>query len=61
MQKKMDRIYDANQKRVVDMGKLRQCLDRLKCDLHVLFLSKKLNKENSQFNDDSMANQEDGT
>jgi hypothetical protein len=47
LQSKMDRIYEANIKRVNDISKLKQCLERLKCDLHVLFLSKKLNKEAS--------------
>jgi hypothetical protein len=38
------------------MTKLKQCLERLKCDLHVLFLSKKLNKdEDSIGNDDTGA------
>ena len=27
------------------MGKLKQCLERLRCDLHVLYLSKKLNRD----------------
>ena len=37
-----------------DMSKLRQCVERLKCDLHVLFLSKKLNREtNNDILDDS--------
>ena len=41
----MDRIQDINLRRVSDMTKLKQCIERLKCDLHVLFLSKKLNKD----------------
>jgi hypothetical protein len=52
LQSKMDKIYDANMKRVSDISKLKQCLERLKCDLHVLYLSKKLNKEASQMQDD---------
>lgn len=32
-------------KRVSDMTKLKSYIERLKCDLNVLFLSKKLNKD----------------
>lgn len=56
----MDKLYDANTRRITDMHKLKQCLERLKCDLYVISLSRKLNKEQSMTNDESTANNEDG-
>eukprot|EP00347_Sterkiella_histriomuscorum_P003556 403363838 len=54
LQNRLDRIQDINLKRMNDISKLRQCVERLKCDLHVLFLSKKLNREtNNDILDDS--------
>lgn len=44
LQNRIERITDINMRRVGDMNKLRQCVERLKCDVQVLFLSKKLNK-----------------
>ena len=35
-------MQSINIKRVNDMAKLKQCLDRLKCDLNVANLNKKL-------------------
>ena len=49
LQGKLERIQDVNIKRVGDMNKLRQCIERLRCDLNVLFLSKKLNNKDSNF------------
>lgn len=48
LQNKIERMQDVNTRRVGDINRLRQCIERLKCDLHVLFLSKKLNKDNNQ-------------
>ncbi|CDW78393.1 kinesin motor domain containing protein [Stylonychia lemnae] len=45
LQGKLERVQDINIKRVGDMSKLKQCIERLRCDLNVLFLSKKLNKD----------------
>ena len=45
LQIKLDKIQDINLRRVNDMGKLKNTLERLKCDLQVLMLSKKLNKD----------------
>lgn len=47
LQLRLDRIQDINLKRVNDMGKLKSTLERLRCDLQVLILSKKLNQEES--------------
>ena len=58
LQAKMDRIYDANVRRVTDMSKLRQCLERLKCDLHVMYLSKKLNRSSNEDTAEDGGNQE---
>lgn len=58
MQSKLDKFQDVNYRRVVDLSKLKQSLERLKCDLQVLFLSKKLNKQDEELNfhhDDSGA------
>ena len=51
-------IYDVNQRRVIDINKLKQALERLKCDIHVLQLSKKLNRENSTINDGTAEGEE---
>lgn len=40
------------------MTKLKQLLERLKCDLHVLFLSKKLNRDATN-NEDSIGNNDE--
>lgn len=45
LQIKVNRLEDGNRKRAHDMNKLKQCLERLRWDLHVLYLSKKLNKD----------------
>jgi hypothetical protein len=47
LQSKLDRNQDINLRRVSDMGKLKSILERLRCDLQVLILSKKLNQEES--------------
>lgn len=47
LQNKLERIQDINLRRVGDMGKLKTTLERLRCDLQVLILSKKLNQEDS--------------
>lgn len=48
-------------RRVGDMHRLKTCLERLKCDLHVLYLSKKLNKESdAAFGDKTNNTNEDG-
>lgn len=59
IQGRLDRLHDNNVRRVSDLHKLKQCLERLKCDLHVLYLSKKLNKDNSQVYEDRTANTND--
>lgn len=43
LQSKLDRVNDTNVRRANDIHKLKQCLDRLRCDLHMMFLNKKLN------------------
>ena len=45
LQSKLERIQDINLRRVSDMGKLKSTLERLRCDLQVLILSKQLNKD----------------
>lgn len=51
LQNKIERMQDINNRRVGDINRLRQCIERLKCDLHVLFLSKKLNNKDNNQND----------
>ena len=51
LQVKLSKLQDHNMKRAGDMQKLKLSLERLRCDLHVLYLSKKLNKE-SQVTED---------
>lgn len=41
----IEKHQDANVRRIVDLQKLRKCLNRLKNDLYVYKLSKKLQKE----------------
>ena len=52
LQNKVQKYQDGNRKRASDLVKLKQSLERLRCDLHVLYLSKKLNKESTLTNDE---------
>lgn len=52
LQSKVQKYQDSNRKRASDLMKLKQSLERLRCDLHVLYLSKKLNKESQMTNDE---------
>ena len=43
------------------MHNLKQSLERLRCDLHVLLIGKKLNKDNSKANESDFLNGEETT
>ena len=44
MQNKLDRVFDVNARRVNDMMRLKQYMERLKCDLQILSLNRKQGK-----------------
>ena len=48
LQDQLEKCQDANIRRIFDLQKLRKSLNRLKNDLYVFKLSKKLQKEASQ-------------
>lgn len=44
----LDKCQDSNIRRILDMQKLRKCLNRLKNDLYVFKLSKRLQNESQK-------------
>ena len=44
MQNKLDRVFDINARRNNDIIRLKQYLERLRCDVQMLGLNKKQNK-----------------
>lgn len=57
LQGKIDKINENNFKRSADLNKLKQNLERLRCDLHVLLLGKKMARDDSGNN---LNNEQDG-
>ena len=49
----MDKIFDINARRLNDMIRLKQYLERLRCDFQMLTMNKKISKA-QQLGDDSV-------